>query len=76
MKRRLYFLLPDTKHTHAVVNDLKVSGIDTETMHTLSNDGRRPGVASGAYRDTGIQASPRGSGRWRGLTYRRLAHLA
>jgi hypothetical protein len=39
MKRRLYFLLPDTGHTHAVVNNLKESGIDTGAMHTLSKQG-------------------------------------
>jgi hypothetical protein len=26
VKRRLYFLLPDTGHSHAVVNDMKVFG--------------------------------------------------
>lgn len=36
MKRRLYFLLPDTGHTQAVVNDLKVFGIRTDAMHTLA----------------------------------------
>ena len=39
MKRRLYFLLPDTGHTRAVVNDLKVFGINTDTMHTLAKPG-------------------------------------
>ena len=39
MKRRLYFLLPDTEHTRAVVNDLKVFGINTDTMHTLAKPG-------------------------------------
>jgi hypothetical protein len=39
MKRRLYFLLPDTGHTRAVVNDLKVFGINTDAMHTLAKPG-------------------------------------
>ena len=39
MKRRLYFLLPDNVHTRAVVNDLKVFGIDTNAMHTLAKPG-------------------------------------
>lgn len=39
MKRRLYFLLPDIKHTHAVINDLKVFGIETKAIHTLSKPG-------------------------------------
>jgi hypothetical protein len=32
MKRRLYFLLPDTAHTRAAVNDLKVFGINNDAM--------------------------------------------
>ena len=39
MKRRLYFLLPDTVHTRAVVNDLEGSGVNTNAMHTLANPG-------------------------------------
>lgn len=43
MKRRLYFLLPDTGHTRAVVNDLEAFGINTEAMHVLA----KPGVNLG-----------------------------
>jgi hypothetical protein len=39
MKQRLYFLLPDTGHTRAVVNDLEVFGIKTEAMHVLAKPG-------------------------------------
>jgi hypothetical protein len=39
MKRRLYFLLPDTVHTRAVVNDLKVFGISNDAIHTLARAG-------------------------------------
>ena len=39
MKRRLYFLLPDTGHTQAVVNDLEVFGINTRAMHVLAKPG-------------------------------------
>lgn len=43
MKRRLYFLLPDTGQSRAVVDDLKVLGITTDAMHTLA----KPGVNLG-----------------------------
>jgi hypothetical protein len=39
MKRRLYFLLPDTGHTQAVVNDLEFFGIKTGAMHVLAKPG-------------------------------------
>ena len=39
MKRRLYFLLPDNVHTRAVVNDLKVFGINNDAIHTLAQAG-------------------------------------
>ena len=39
MKRRLYFILPDTGHTRAVVNDLEVFGINTRAMHVLAKPG-------------------------------------
>lgn len=39
MKRRLYFLLPDTGHTQSVVNDLKVFGINIDAIHTLAKPG-------------------------------------
>jgi len=43
MKRRLYFLLPDTVHAQAVVNDLQAFGINPEAMHALA----QPGVGLG-----------------------------
>jgi hypothetical protein len=36
MKRRLYFLLPDTVHTRSVVDDLEASGIDRRHMHVIA----------------------------------------
>ncbi|MCK5481823.1 MAG: hypothetical protein KAJ06_11770 [Gammaproteobacteria bacterium] len=58
MKRRLYFLLPDTEHTRAVVNDLKVFGINTAAMHTLA----KPGVdLSGLPAATGRQRTDSGA---------------
>ena len=39
MKRRLYFLLPDTGHARAVANDLKVFSIKTDAMHVLAKPG-------------------------------------
>ncbi|HBE92720.1 MAG TPA: hypothetical protein DDW55_09400 [Gammaproteobacteria bacterium] len=58
MKRRLYFLLPDTVHTRAVVNNLKVFGISTDAMHTLS----KPGVdLSGLPVTTGRQRADSGA---------------
>lgn len=36
MKRRLYFLLPDTGHTHTVVDELETSGIDRSHMHVVA----------------------------------------
>ena len=36
MKRRLYSLLPDTVHRRAVVNDLNMLGINTDSIHTLA----------------------------------------
>jgi len=57
MKRRLYFLLPDTVHTRAVVNDLKVFGINNDAIHTLA----QPGVdLSGLPVATGRQRADSG----------------
>jgi hypothetical protein len=36
MKRRLYFLLPDTAHARAVVDDLTASGIRYNAMHVVA----------------------------------------
>ena len=58
MKRRLYFLLPDTGHARAVVNDLKVFGIKTDAMHVLA----KPGVdLSGLPVATGRQRRDAGA---------------
>ena len=37
MDRRLYFLLPDTEHALAVVNELDRTGVDPERIHALGN---------------------------------------
>ena len=53
MKRRLYFLLPDTGHTHTVLNDLEEFGVPTRTMHALARPGTDLGdlpVATGRQR--------------------------
>jgi len=39
MKRRLYFLIPDTGHARAVVDDLDAFGINTAAMHVLAKPG-------------------------------------
>ena len=57
-KRRLYFLLPDTVHTRAVVNDLRVFGINNDAIHTLA----QPGVdLSGLPVATGRQRTDSGA---------------
>jgi len=38
MLRRLYFLLPDEKHTKTIVNELHRSGITERSIHILAND--------------------------------------
>lgn len=38
MSRRLYFLLPDVKHTQCVVEELEQSGVDKIHMHTLARE--------------------------------------
>jgi hypothetical protein len=39
MKRRLYFLLPDTEHARAVVNELEARGIERKSMHAIAGRG-------------------------------------
>ena len=39
MKRRLYFLIPNTGHARAMVNDLEGTGIKTAAMHVLAKPG-------------------------------------
>lgn len=39
MRRRLYFLLPDTGHTRGVVNDLLLARIEARHIHVLARDG-------------------------------------
>ncbi len=39
MKRRLYFLLPDTEHARAVVSELEARGIEPKFMHTIAGRG-------------------------------------
>jgi len=39
MKRRLYFLLPDTGHTRTVVDELEASGIERRHMHVVAAEG-------------------------------------
>ena len=36
MKRRLYFLLPDSEHTRTVVDELETSGIDRKYLHVIA----------------------------------------
>ena len=39
MKRRLYFLLPDTEHARAVVSELEARGIERQSMHAIAGRG-------------------------------------
>lgn len=39
MKRRLYFLLPDTSHARSAVKDLEASGIDLDALHVIARPG-------------------------------------
>jgi hypothetical protein len=39
MKRRLYFLLPDTGHARSVVDELESGGIERRHMHVVSAQG-------------------------------------
>jgi len=43
MKRRLYFLLPDTSHASAVVRELEQQGIDRGHIHAIAGGGSDPG---------------------------------
>jgi len=36
MKRRLYFLLPDTGHTRTVVDELETGGVERRHMHVMA----------------------------------------
>jgi hypothetical protein len=39
MKRRLYFLLPDTEHARVVVSELEARGIERTFMHAIAGRG-------------------------------------
>lgn len=39
MKRRLYFLLPDTEHARAVVSELEARGVERNFMHAIAGRG-------------------------------------
>lgn len=39
MKRRLFFLLPDIAHTHAVIKELLASGIRRDALHVVAKPG-------------------------------------
>lgn len=47
IKRRLYFLLPDTGHAGAVVNELEACGIERRFMHAIAGRGGMVDVPSG-----------------------------
>jgi len=57
MKRRLYFLLPDTAHAGAVIADLTASGIRYNAMHIVArpdlNLDNLPVASSSQLSDTG-----------------------
>lgn len=57
MKRRLYFLLPDTTHARAVVDELIASGIRYPAMHVVAKPAidlaGLPVASSRQLRDTG-----------------------
>lgn len=42
IKRRLYFLLPDSEHTKVVVNDLLNADIDKRQIHAIAGHGVDP----------------------------------
>jgi hypothetical protein len=53
IKRRLYFLLPDSEHARALVSDLKSRGIERKSMHAIAGRGGELGglpVASSTQR--------------------------
>lgn len=43
MKRRLYFLLPDTAHAREVVAELEQQGIERSHIHAIAGRGADPG---------------------------------
>jgi hypothetical protein len=43
MKRRLYFLLPDTAHASGVVQELERHGIERSHIHAIAGQGIDPG---------------------------------
>ncbi len=43
MKRRLYFLLPDTSHASTLVQELEQQGIKRRYIHTIYRQGGDPG---------------------------------
>lgn len=43
MKRRFYFLLPDTSHASAVVEELEQNGIDRRHIHAIAGQGSDAG---------------------------------
>jgi hypothetical protein len=56
MKRRLYFLLPDTTHATRLVDDLEKLNIAWSDMHTIANE------------DIDISRLPSASARQRAVT--------
>ena len=59
MKRRLYFLMPDTAHTRNVVGELEASGIERRHMHVVATQGvdleGLPEATSGQRNDLGAR---------------------
>ena len=54
IKRRLYFLSPDSEHARALVSDLESRGIERKSMHAIAGRGGELGglpVASPTQRD-------------------------
>lgn len=43
MKRRLYFLMPDTLHARELVQELEQHGIDRRCIHAIAGEGVDPG---------------------------------
>lgn len=43
MKRRLYFLMPDTLHARELVQELEQHGIDRRHIHAIAGEGADPG---------------------------------
>jgi hypothetical protein len=39
MKRRLYFLFPDSGHARTVVNELEAQGIQRKFIHAIAGQG-------------------------------------